>query len=319
MTQPLDCLCTGIVVADSVCRPIAAMPPAGGLIKTDRIEFSIGGCSANVAVDLARLGLNVGLSGRVGDDLFGREIRTRLNQSGVSTDGLEVSPTAPTSSTFVLNVAGEDRRFIHCVGANAEYDGGCLDQHAISSARSIFLGGFGLMESLTPDRAIRLFRMARAANIPTALNIVVPQKTELSEWIHPILPWTDYFFCNNDEAGQITQQTDPVRQAEQLQSAGARNAIVTHGERGAIMVGSTGRLKSAVYPVQPIDGTGTGDAFAAGFLLGVLKSVSLADCLKWGTAMGASCVQSIGATTGVFNAAELRDFVEANELQIESL
>ena len=319
MSASLDCLCAGIIVADMVCQPIAKLPPAGGLTKTDRIEFSIGGCSANMAVDMVRLGLTVGLSGRVGQDLFGREIRDRLNVSNVDTGRLEFSPTSPTSSTFVLNVRGEDRRFIHCVGANAEYDGQELTEEAIRQAKSLFVGGFGLMESLTAERAIRLFQIARQTGVATALNVVLPENTETMEWLTPVLPWTDFFFCNNDEAGRITGQSDPVRQAEELRNFGAKTAVVTQGDRGVVLISPEARLRAGVYPVQPVDGTGTGDAFASGFLFGLLRGEGLRQSLTFGTAMGASCVRSMGATTGVFNATELIDFVRNHPLSIESI
>ncbi|MFO1044479.1 MAG: carbohydrate kinase family protein [Planctomycetaceae bacterium] len=134
MPRSLDCLCAGIIVADSVCQPIARIPPPGTLARTRRVEFTIGGCAANVAVDMARLGLAVGISGRVGDDVFGREVRDRLVASSVDCTGLVLSQTAPSSTTFVLNVRGEDRRFIHCVGANAEYDGMQLSEQEIGSS-----------------------------------------------------------------------------------------------------------------------------------------------------------------------------------------
>ena len=152
MTSSYDCLCAGIIVADTVCHPIPKMPPQGGLTKTDRIEFSIGGCSANIAVDLARLGVTTSLSGRVGADLFGRGVRDLLQSSSVDISQLEMSETAPTSSTFVLNVAGEDRRFIHCVGANGEYDGMHVTEEAIRRAKVLYVGGFCLLDSLTPER-----------------------------------------------------------------------------------------------------------------------------------------------------------------------
>lgn len=319
MTATVDCLCAGIIVADMVCQPIASMPPSGALIKTDRIEFAIGGCSANMAVDMVKLGLHVGLSGRVGNDLFGREVKNLLGGQGVDTTRLEVSEKVPTSSTFVLNVKGDDRRFIHCVGANAEYDGLSLDAEEIRQARSIFVGGFGLMESLTTERAIRLFKTAREANVITALNVVIPQHTDLGEWLVPVLPWTDYFFCNDDEAERITGETDAVRQAESLHRLGAKTAVVTRGDKGSILVGPKARLRAGVYSVSRVDGTGTGDAFASGFLFGLLKGKDVGQCLTFGTAMGASCVRSMGATTGVFNASELATFVSSNPLSIESL
>ena len=318
MTATVDCLCAGIIVADMVCQPIASMPPSGALIKTDRIEFAIGGCSANMAVDMVKLGMRVGLSGRVGNDLFGREVRHLLSEQGVDTSRLEVSDKVPTSSTFVLNVKGDDRRFIHCVGANAEYDGLNLSSDEIRLARSIFIGGFGLMESLTTERAIRLFQIAREANVITALNVVIPQHSNLGTWLVPVLPWTDYFFCNDDEADRITGESDPIRQAESLHELGAKTAIVTRGDKGAILIGPNARLRAGVYNVTRVDGTGTGDAFASGFLDALLRGEEIAQCLKSGTAMGASCVRSMGATTGVFNSAQLTEFIKTQPLSIES-
>jgi sugar/nucleoside kinase (ribokinase family) len=318
MASSYDCLCAGIIVADTVCHPIPKMPPSGGLAKTERVEFSIGGCSANIAVDLARLGITSTLSGRVGDDLFGREVRQRLAVSGVDISQLEISPTAPTSSTFVLNVAGEDRRFIHCVGANGEYDGMQVTEAAIRQARLLYVGGFCLLDSLTPDRVIRLFRIARENGVATVLNVVLSETTDTMAWLHPVLPWTDYFFTNDDEARRITNATGIVRQAEALRDLGTKTAIVTQGERGAILVSPEARLKAGIFPVDTIDPTGTGDAFSAGFLFGVLRGESPERCLVLGTAMGASCVRSMGATTGVFNATELAEFVRANPLAIES-
>lgn len=319
MAKTVDCLCVGIVVADMVCHPIAAMPRAGALTRTDNIEFSIGGCSANLGVDLARLGLNVGLSGRVGDDLFGREVCRLLDASKVDTSYIETSTTAPTSSTFVVNVAGEDRRFIHCVGANGEFDGRQISSEEIRGLKAIFIGGFCLMDSLTPEHAIRLFQIARENGVRTFLNVVLSENTDTMAWLNGVLPWTDYFFCNNDEARRITGELDAVKQVDALRKLGAGTAIVTHGEHGAILAGDGQRIRIGVYPVKPVDATGTGDAFTAGFLYGVLKGQTAAECLKFGSAMGASCVRSVGATTGVFNASELADYVQNNPVAMEVL
>ncbi|MCA9054875.1 MAG: carbohydrate kinase family protein [Planctomycetaceae bacterium] len=68
LPMPIDVLCAGLIVADHVCAPIERFPPAGGLATTGRLELTIGGCAANVAVDLARLGLRVAIGGRVGND-----------------------------------------------------------------------------------------------------------------------------------------------------------------------------------------------------------------------------------------------------------
>src|SRR5690349_11644082 len=108
--RPFDCLCAGIVVADQVCEPIAAFPPPGTLALTPKMTFTVGGCAANVAVDLAKLGLKVGLHGGIGDDLFGRALKEMMTAAGVDCRGLVTLPDHPTAGTFVINVQGEDRR-----------------------------------------------------------------------------------------------------------------------------------------------------------------------------------------------------------------
>ena len=131
--------------------------------------------------------------------------------------------------------------------------------------------------------------------------------------------WTDYFFPNNDEAAQLLGgETDPVVQSHRIRDDGARNVVITCGSQGAILVTPSIRLKSAVYPVEPVDATGTGDAFVSGFVLGLLTQSSPERCLELGTAMGASCVRCMGATTGVFDAHELRQFVDSHSLRVES-
>jgi sugar/nucleoside kinase (ribokinase family) len=258
------------------------------------------------------------LSCRVGNDLFGREVRDQLAAAGIETSQIEASRTAPTSSTFVLNVQGEDRRFIHCVGANAEYDGSEIQDDAIRKAKVLYVGGFCLLESLTPERVIRLFRVAREAGSMTMLNVVLSETTDTTAWMEPVLPWTDYFFTNDDEAARITGQSDPIEQAQALRTMGVMTAVVTRGAKGAVLVSPDARLRSGVYPVRPVDSTGTGDAFAAGFLYGLLRGQSVDQCLKLGSAMGASCVRSVGATTGVFHANELEEFVRTQSMLIEA-
>jgi len=315
----LDCLCAGIIVADSVCQPIARIPPPGTLGRTDRVEFTIGGCSANVAVDMARLDLRVGVSGRVGDDMFGREVRNRLIAERVDCSNLVLSPTAATSTTFVLNVVGEDRRFIHCVGANAEYDGLQLTDADIAGCRILYVGGFGLLEALTPDRVERLFRVARHAGVTTILDVVLPDGgTALQDWVLPVLPWTDYFFPNDDESALLLGETDPRLQAQRFREAGAGSVVITCGSDGALLDAGGTRLQSGVFPVEAIDATGTGDAFVAGFIRALLDGHDPGTCLKYGTAMGASCVRSMGATTGVFSRRELEDFVARHPLPIRN-
>src|SRR5690242_11242327 len=113
MSDEPEVLCAGIVVADHVSSPIARLPAAGGLVLAEQLLLTIGGCAANVAVDLVKLGVPAAEAGRVGDDVFGRVVADMLRERGVDVAALAVTPGADTSQTLIVNVAGQDRRFIH--------------------------------------------------------------------------------------------------------------------------------------------------------------------------------------------------------------
>jgi len=134
--------------------------------------------------------------------------------------------------------------------------------------------------------------------------------------LKPVLALTDVFMPNEDEAAVITGETDPWRQAETFHAAGVRTSIITRGGAGCVIVAADDRYEAAAHQVPFIDGTGSGDAFVAGYIHGLLHGANTLECIRLGSALGASCVQSTGATTGVFNATDLKAFVAANELRI---
>src|ERR1700722_5156099 len=108
-----EVLCAGIVVADHVSSPISHLPAAGELVLADQLVLTIGGCAANVAVDLVKQGVRASVVGRVGGDGFGGVVADMLREARVDVSALQVTPGTDTSQTLIVNVAGQDRRFIH--------------------------------------------------------------------------------------------------------------------------------------------------------------------------------------------------------------
>ncbi|QDT47997.1 putative sugar kinase YdjH [Symmachiella dynata] len=312
-----DCLCVGIVVADHACTPIPSLPAAGHLQMADRLQLSTGGCAANVAVDLAKLGLRVAIVGRVGDDVFGGFVSESLTAAGVETQYLMETPNTETSGTLIVNVAGEDRRFVHAFGANAVFDGTEVTDELLASAPILYLGGYLLMPGLTAEAVADLFRRAQAAGVKTVLDVAIAPAAELWERIAAVLPYTDLFFPNEDEARLMTGLENARDQAERFREAGARTVVITRGETGTVLAGDGELIEGGVFPVSFVDGTGSGDAFDAGFVLGMLEGRSNAECLRLGSALGASCVRQIGATAGVFTRPELDAFLREHELPLD--
>ncbi len=317
MSERCDVLCAGIVVADHICTPISHLPKAGELVLADRLLLTIGGCAANVAVDLVKLGVRATVLGRVGDDVFGRAVADMLRGQGVDVSGLQTSPGVDTSQTLIVNVKGEDRRFIHTFGANALFSAADIVPDRAAGCRVLYLGGYLLMGGVDPRELGEVFARARRAGAKTVLDVVTPGRGDYLPQLEPVLPQVDVFLPNNHEGELITGEADPLRQAELFHRMGAGTSIVTLGGDGAVVVGEGLRLRVGAFAVPFVDGSGGGDAFAAGYIAGLLDGQDVEGCLRVASALGASCVQAVGTTTGVFTRPQCEHFLRAHALRVE--
>jgi sugar/nucleoside kinase (ribokinase family) len=317
--SPSRVLSAGILVVDHLSSPIARLPRAGELILCDRLPLAIGGCAANVAIDLARVGVGVGVAGCVGRDPFGQFLIDRLAAAGIDTSAVRMLEEAATSGTLIINVAGEDRRFIHAAGANAVMRASDIPLERVREAKVFYVGGYLLMPALEgPNGLAALFREARAAGVTSVLDVVVPGPGDHWPKLEPLLAETDVFLPNEDEAAIITALTDPLDQAQRFRDAGAGTVVITRGERGTLLVNDKLRIRAGTYPTNFVGGTGAGDAFDAGYIAGLLAGEDPIGCAKWGAALGASCVRSISATESVFTRNEAISFMREHELKIEN-
>lgn len=317
--MPVDCLSVGILVADHLCAPIARVPRPGELILAESLPLCPGGCALNTAVDLAKVGVSVGVIGRVGDDAFGGYLIDVLNRSGADTTGIRRDARFETSGSLIINVHGEDRRYIHAIGASAALRPEDIPLDRVRAAKALYVGGYLLMAGLRQGALIPVFRAARAAGVVTALDIVLPGPGDHWSDLEGLLAETDLFLPNTDEAAAITGLADPVAQADRFREAGAKTVVITCGERGTVLVNDRARLRAGVFPVNYVGGTGSGDAFDAGYLAGLLAGRDERQCLAWGSALGASCVRAVGATEGVFTEAEAEQFLAERRLAIEEI
>src|SRR5205809_537188 len=133
-----EVLCAGIMVADHVCTPITHVPAAGELVMAESMLLTIGGCAANAAVDLAKMGVRAAVVGRVGNDVFGRTVLEMLREAGVDVAHVRATDTADTSQTLIVNVAGQDRRFIHTFGANGEFSAADIPVDRLASCKILY-------------------------------------------------------------------------------------------------------------------------------------------------------------------------------------
>jgi sugar/nucleoside kinase (ribokinase family) len=319
MSDSIEVLSAGIVVADHVCTPVSHVPAAGELVMADGMLLTIGGCAANAAVDLAKMGVRAAVVGRVGADVFGRIVTDMLREAGVDVSAITASPTAATSQTLILNVQGQDRRFIHTFGANAEFAAADIPMRLVERCRVLYVGGYLLMPGMLHEDLAPVFAAARARGVRTVLDIAIPFPGDYVRRLEQLLPHVDVFLPNQHEAGQITGRSDPVEQAAFFHGLGCGTAIITMGGEGAVLVQEGRRLRCGIYPVPFVDASGGGDAFDAGYIYGLLRGLEPPDCLRVASALGASCVRAIGTTPGVFTRAECEAFMREQSLRVEEV
>ena len=193
-TQPAPfVVCAGVIVADHLCTPISHLPAAGELVKADELILNIGGCASNASVALSKLGVKATICGRVGADAFGRYVAETLAAHGVDSSFLGIDPTRATSQSLIINVKGQDRRFIHSFGANQAFTAEDLDPALATVPRVFYLGGFLILPGLDPDALAERFARARAMGSTTVLDVAIPGPGDYTPLLRPILPHTDVF------------------------------------------------------------------------------------------------------------------------------
>jgi sugar/nucleoside kinase (ribokinase family) len=310
--------CAGILVADTFCGPMSALPRAGQLLAVDRMPSKPGGCAANVAIDLAKQGIEVDVAGCVGRDSAARMICDSFSQHGIGCEQVIVTDQYPTSTTVILLVEGEDRRYIHSFGANRAFGVSDLRRDWVAKLDIFYLGGLFALPGVDVSELRELLSFCRARGVVTVVDVVVPERSDAAEPMKTLLPEIDYFLPNEDEAHLITRLSEPREQVRAFLAAGAKNVIITRGAAGAV-AGAGGRfLQAGVYPADVRDPSGSGDAFSSGVITGVLRGWQLDATLRYAAALGASATRAVGTTDAVFTAAEAQRFVGEHPLPITS-
>ena len=294
----MDVVCLGILVADVICRPVDGLPARGTLGLVDEIELRGGGCAVNTASALVRLGLRAGVAGKVGSDAFGDFVVALLDERGVDRRGLLRGENVPTSATVVLVGGDGSRTFLHVPGANGVVRAGELEHDALFAGRAFHAAGQLVMPALDGEPFAALLAEARRRGLVTSLDTVFDADGRW-ERVLPSLPHVDLFTPALAEAQGITGEDDPAQAARRLRELGARAVAVTLGAEGCYASGPGFEGCVPAPRVLEVDGTGSGDAFAAGLLYGTLAGWTFERAVRFACAAGAWAATAVGAYEGV--------------------
>ena len=311
-----DVGCAGILVVDTICGPIERLPRAGELLSVGPMPTKVGGCASNVAIDLAKQGAAVEICGCVGADAAGEVLLQSMASAGVGCGQVRRIDALPTSKTIILLVEGEDRRFLHNFGANAVFDVRQIRREWIDGLKVFYLGGLFVMPAVRTDELAELLKYCRQRGVTTVVDVVVPQDCTGMEELSPLLPYIDYFLPNDDEAHRLTGVETPEKQLETFLRHGVGAVVVTCGPNGSVAASDRQCWKAESYHVDCLDPSGSGDAFAAGVITGILRKWDMTQTLRYAAALGASATTAIGTTDAVFTAEQAQAFVAEHPLSV---
>ncbi|NSW75965.1 MAG: carbohydrate kinase family protein [Candidatus Atribacteria bacterium] len=306
--------CVGILVADLIGRPIDRFPEKGKLMLVPEMELHVGGCAHNTGVVLRKLGEEVRVIGKVGRDDLGEVVIRSLERHGVDARGVVLDDVYHTSATMViLDTAGE-RTFLHYPGTNSRLRAQDVPDEFLRDVQVIHVAGSFLMPGFDGEETALLFRRAKSFGVTTSLDTAWDDTGKWLATIEPVLPYVDIFISNRDESSRISGKTNLVEIARFFLDFGITIVAIKMGEEGSFIMTEKEKIVVPPFQVQAVDGTGAGDAFAAGFLTGYLKGWDLYEVGRFANACGAMCVQKMGATEGVGTLEEVLAFMRRHEV-----
>lgn len=309
-----DVVCVGILVADIVGQPIDVYPERGKLALVPRIELHSGGCAANTGIALGKLGISTRVVGRVGRDGFGSFLVDELERHGLDVRGVACDEIASTSATMVMVHSDSERSFLHCRGANAELTDADVTPELLEGARLLHVAGSFLMPRFDGEPTARVLADARGRGLITCLDTAWDAQGRWMELLAPCLPHLDHFVPSIEEARQLTRREEPEAIAAELLDRGVGTIVLKMGEQGCYVRRREGGFFLPALKVPAVDALGAGDAFAAGYIAGVMQGWDLERAARFATAVGATCVTTLGATTGVRTLQQTLDFLQAYPL-----
>lgn len=310
-----DVVCIGILVADAIAKPVNELPHKGKLGLIDQLDLYTGGCAANAAIDMAKIGLNVAIIGKIGNDGFGKFLLNALKDEKINIDGLVVDASASTSASIVTVDSTGERTFLHCLGANAEFDESDINYSILERAKIVFIAGTMLMPNFDGTPCAKVLQKAKEMGKYTVLDTAWDSKGRWMSVLRPCMKYIDLFIPSIEEAVKLSGKEDPEAIADEFIAMGVKTSVIKLGKNGCFIKDHSGEKYSipTYNDIIPVDTTGAGDSFVAGFITGLSRGWDLYRCGKFANAVGTHCVMAVGASTGIKKMDDIISFMKKYE------
>ncbi|HCC35275.1 MAG TPA: sugar kinase [Ruminococcaceae bacterium] len=304
-----EILCIGIACADVLLKGVDFSSGFKDESKpAESVGIDVGGDAANEAIILARLGHDVQLMCGLGKDAVGDLIVNAVRSAGVRTDHAVRSDKSGTAINVIVIHPDGQRNFINSGVPKAAYMIPRIEN--TGGAEVVSLASFFLPPFTTADICEKTAMAAKQTGAIVCADVVVQPDSELG-MLSGALPYVDYFFPNRAEAEQLTGKTALPEIADVFLSMGVKNVIIKTGKEGCYLKNAAAESYIPTYEsVKPLDTTGAGDNFAAGFISGILQGKTPEQSARYACGVATVSTQSFGATAGVKSREQVREFID---------
>lgn len=281
---------------------IEQYPSLDQKVELSSLVMQGGGPVATALVTLARLGVETGFIGAVGDDEHGKQIRQGLIDEGVNCVDLHQADGESSQLAFIAIDENGHRNIFWHRGSAEPIIPENLDEILAAGVKVVHLDGLHLKPALA------LAKAARSAGIETVLDAGTFRRG-----IERLLPMIDHIVVSENFAHQITGRDDPLVALDFLSGYAGKAVVVTCGHAGGFFKNvneEDGRYPA--FDVDAVDTTGCGDVFHGGYIYGVLQNWPIGKRVRFAAACAALKTRSIGGRTAIPDIQEVEKFLSDN-------
>lgn len=279
-------------------------------LKDKEITFSAGGSAPNTMITLRQLGVHTTLGGGVGDDELGRVYHEKLKKIGVIDELRE--QVEPTGTSIILLTEDKERTMNTYLGANRCYNDLNVNIESANEADIFYFTGYMWDTDAQKSAIKKVLQICKKRNILVAFDLADPFAVGRyrQTFLELIENYCDIVFANSEEARYLFDNYDA---SECCKSMGklCKIAIVKNGIKGSYISNNGVIVQIPVSgSSSPIDTTGAGDTYAAGFLYGVANGCDVETCGNIASYLAGEIISILGAQFPLEKTAEIKGYIK---------
>ena len=262
---------------------------------TERTETP-GGSVANSIAGIGGLGLSTAFIGKVKDDALGRFYAKGMEDAGTSFPNAPVADAASATARSMIFVSPDGERSMNTyLGVSSELSEADVDATVMTSAKMLFLEGYLFDKDKGKAAFLRAAEDCHQGGGKSGISLSDPFCVDRhrDDFRTLVRDEMDYVIGNEDEWKSLYQVTD-LDEALKLASADCAMIVCTRSGDGVSIVRGTEHVHVPVTPITPVDATGAGDQFAAGFLYGLATGRGIETCGRMGCVAAGEVISHIG-------------------------